>query len=373
MTIDHSSTQRWMRDCISLARRGGHAVEPNPMVGALVVREGVIIGRGWHKVYGGAHAEIHALQAAGSGARGATLVVTLEPCNHTGKTPPCTEAIMRAGIAHVVIGMRDPNPDVSGHGIERLQAAGITCTVGVLEDECRILNERYVVNVTQHRPYVFLKIAQTLDGFIAPQRGTSRWITSAESRAQVHALRAGCDGILVGAGTVRKDDPSLNVRDAEGSSPRRIILSAALNLPSRAIVLNDADRDRTIVVTSTRTARDRAADVDRICKRGVHVLQIRPGSKGLLSLGTVLHALYEQNIRTLMVEGGADVFSQFLRESLIDRLDVFVAPKIIGSGETAFSGVRPMHMADASHWKLLSAIQRGADMHLTLTPLLHDQ
>lgn len=359
--------ERWMRECIALAQRGGRAVEPNPQVGAIVVRDGVIIGRGWHKAYGGPHAEVHALHAAGSGARGATLIVTLEPCNHTGKTPPCTEAIMQAGIACVVIGMRDPNPDVAGRGIERLEAAGIACVAGVLEHEVRAINERFITNVTLQRPFILLKIAQTLDGFIAPQRGTSRWITSPESRAVAHELRAQCDGILVGAGTVRKDDPSLTVRDAAGASPRRIVLSSTLDLPARAVLLNDADRERTIVLTTTRAARENAAEAERIRRRGVEIVELRAGSKGLLTLNAVVRALYERGIRSLMVEGGAVVYSQFLREGLADRMELFIAPKIIGAGESAFSGIRPLHMADAHHWIITDTVRRGDDVHVSLS------
>lgn len=368
MTIDAAHIERWMRECIALAQRGGRAVDPNPQVGAIVVRDGVIIGRGWHKVHGGPHAEVHALQAAGSGARGATLIVTLEPCNHTGKTPPCTEAILNAGIRHVVIGMRDPNPDVAGHGIDRLEAAGVTCDCGVLEREVRAINERFLTNVEHRRPYVLLKIAQTLDGFIAPQRGTSRWITSAESRAVAHELRAQHDGILVGAGTVRKDDPSLTVRDATGPSPRRVILTSTLDLPQRAVVLNDADRERTIVVTSSRAVREHGAEAERIRRRGVEILEMRAGSKGLLPLAAVMHALYERDIRSLLVEGGAAVYSQFLREGLANRMDLFIAPKIIGAGESAFSSIRPVHMADAHHWTIVDTVRRGDDVHLTLVP-----
>lgn len=368
MNSDSNVQERWMRECISLARRGGRAVEPNPQVGAMVVRDGVIIGRGWHKVYGGPHAEVHALHAAGSGARGATLIVTLEPCNHTGKTPPCTEAIMQAGIARVIVGMRDPNPDVAGRGIERLEASGISCVTGVLESEVRALNERFITNVTLQRPFILLKIAQTLDGFIAPQRGTSRWITSPESRAVAHELRAQCDGILVGAGTVRKDDPSLTVRDAEGPSPRRVILTSTLDLPARAVVLNDADRERTIVLTTARAARENAEDAERIRRRGVEIVELRSGTKGMLTLAAVVRALHERGIRSLMVEGGAAVYSQFLREGLADRIELFIAPKIIGAGESAFSGIRPLHMADAHHWTIADTVRRGDDVHLSLTP-----
>jgi diaminohydroxyphosphoribosylaminopyrimidine deaminase / 5-amino-6-(5-phosphoribosylamino)uracil reductase len=275
---------------------------------------------------------------------------------------------MQAGIARVIVGMRDPNPDVAGRGIERLEAAGIACTTGVLESEVRALNERFITNVTQHRPFILLKIAQTLDGFIAPQRGTSRWITSPESRVVAHELRAQCDGILVGAGTVRKDDPSLTVRDAEGTSPRRIVLSSSLDLPARALVLNDAGRERTIVITTTRAARDRAADAERIRRRGVEVVELRAGSKGMLTLSAVVRVLYERGIRSLMVEGGAAVYSQFLRDGLADRMELFISPKIIGAGESAFSGIRPLHMADAHHWIITDTVRRGDDMHVSLSP-----
>src|SRR5262245_2742469 len=240
----------WMCHALVLAERGRGVVEPNPLVGAVVVREDTLIGEGWHQRYGGPHAEIHALQAAGEAARGATLYVTLEPCCHHGKTPPCTDAILRAGIARVVAAMRDPFPQVSGRGAELLRAVGVAVEMGLCEEAARRLNAPYLTLLTQQRPYVHLKWAMTLDGKIATRTGDSKWISSEASRRRVHELRGRVDGILVGSGTVLADDPLLTARPPGTRIATRIVLDSQGRTPPTCRLAATAREVPTLVVTA---------------------------------------------------------------------------------------------------------------------------
>lgn len=360
---------QYMLKCLQLAERGRGQVEPNPMVGAVIVAGGRIVGKGWHRRFGGPHAEVEAIRDAGGQARDATMYVSLEPCNHYGKTPPCTQAVIDAGIRKVVIGMPDPNPDVAGRGAKRLRDAGITVVEDVERERCEALNEVFAVNIVHKRPFVLLKVAQTLDGFIAASKGTSHWITSEASRAEVHRLRTMYDAVLVGAETVRKDNPSLNVRHVEGPAPRRIVLTRSWKLPPTATVLGDGDAARSIVVTSRKAARAHAAEVDKLRARGVSVLEVTTDTQEYASLSSALQILYsEYSIRSILVEGGAEVFSTFLRARLVDRLDVFTAPKLIGQGRGAFSGLRPLHLADAFRFRIEDVMKIGTDVYTILRP-----
>lgn len=364
---------QYMRKCLQLAERGRGAVEPNPMVGAIIVEGGRIVGRGWHRKFGGPHAEVEAITDAGSAARGATLYVSLEPCNHYGKTPPCTQAIIDAGIRKVVIGMPDPNPDVAGHGAARLRAAGIIVIEHVERERCASLNEVYLVNAVEKRPFVLLKIAQTMDGFIAAAKGTSHWITSEEARREVHRLRAVYDAVLVGAETIRKDNPSLNVRHVMGTSPRRVVLTRSWNLPLSSAVFSDTDAARTILVTSRKAARTHADRVERLRARGVSVVTATTDTLEYASLQSTLQILYsEYSIRSILVEGGAEVFSAFLRARLTDRIDLFTAPKIIGQGKGSFSALRPLHLADAFRFRIEDVMRCGVDTYTILRPEKED-
>lgn len=360
---------QYMLKCLQLAERGRGTVEPNPMVGAIIVDGGRIIGRGWHRKFGGPHAEVEAILDAGDRARGATMYVSLEPCNHHGKTPPCTQAIIDAGLRKVVIGMPDPNPDVAGAGAARLRAAGIVVTEHIERERCEALNEVYLVNVVAKRPFVLLKVAQTLDGFIAASKGTSHWITSEEARREVHRLRAVYDAVLVGAETVRKDNPSLNVRHIAGDSPRRIVLTRSWNLPLSSTVISDADAARTILVTSRTAARTHADRVAKLRERGVSVIAATTDTREYASLTSTLQILYSDfQIRSILVEGGAEVFSAFLRARLVDRIDLFTAPKIIGQGKGCFSGLRPLHLTDAHRFRIEDVMRCGVDTYTILRP-----
>ena len=361
-----------MKKALELAQRGTRDVEPNPLVGCLIYKDGKVLGRGWHKRFGGAHAEIEALRNAGRDVSGATMYVTLEPCNHAGKTPPCTDAIIAAGIHRVVIAARDNNPSVTGNGITRLRQAGIDCVPGVCEKEAVLLNERYFVNVTQRRPFVRLKVAQTLDGFVAPVRGTSRWITGEEARASVHEMRATVDAVLVGAETVRKDNPELSVRFARGKNPRRIILTSGWQLSPKLRVFSDGDAKSTMIVSSKRAIARHRAIVDSFRAREIAILETTNDVHDQAYLPVLLKELLLMGISSVLVEGGAMVFSEFLEQGAVDRIDLFVAPKLLGSGKPSFAALKPRTLPDARLFSIDEVSKIGDDVHMTLRPKRED-
>jgi diaminohydroxyphosphoribosylaminopyrimidine deaminase/5-amino-6-(5-phosphoribosylamino)uracil reductase len=350
---------RWMRRALALARRGRGSTRPNPMVGAVVVRNGRVIGEGFHRRAGDPHAEVNALERLGRRAAGATVYVTLEPCCHTGRTAPCTGALVAAGVARVVVGVRDPNPVVNGRGIARLRRAGIRVDVGCLEEECRELNRPFFTWVSQQRPLVTLKVAATLDGFIA-ERGSRKiaapvWITGPVARAAVHALRAEHDAILVGAGTVLADDPRLTPRlpgrrgarrarrAIERPLPLRVILDGRLRIPANATVLAPTRGARTLVVGAVGASRSRAEAL-RAAGAEVELLPGRRGRRGRrgqigrVALTDVLRALARRDVQTLLVEGGAEVHAAFIAAKLVDRVAFFYAPLLVGGGVPIAAG-----------------------------------
>jgi len=318
--------RRFMRLALRLARRGLGRTSPNPAVGAVVVAGGVVVGRGFHRRAGLPHAEVEALRAAGVRARGATVYVTLEPCAHHGRTPPCTEALVAAGVGRVVVGTDDPNPRVPGDGTGRLRAAGIEVVRGVLADECAALIAPFRKHVTSGLPWVTLKLAASLDGRIATVTGDARWITGEDSRRYAHRLRAEHDAILVGAETVRRDDPELTCRIRGGRNPLRVVLDGRLRVPAQARVLTTAGTAPTLVLTG-RTAP--AARLRRIAARGAEVVRL-PDVDGRLPWRGVLRALGRRGVMSVLVEGGAAVAAAALRAREVDRLLLFVAPKLIG-------------------------------------------
>lgn len=322
---------RFMSHAISLAEKGRGTTSPNPMVGAVVVKGGKIIGSGFHQYHGGDHAEVAALRETGDNARDATLYVTLEPCCHYGKTPPCTEAIIKSGISRVVIAMSDPNPLVCGGGISILEKAGIRTKTGVLEKTAQKLNESYVKYIVKKIPFLTLKLAVTLDGKIADCSGKSKWITGPETRKWVHQLRAWSDAVMVGAGTVLADDPELNVRDAEGSNPIRVIIDESLDTPPDARVCSG---DSCIVATSP------DSDVEKqavLTDRGVTVLKIGNAVNGI-SLRDVMKYLGEQGIISVLCEGGGMIAGSLLTEKLVDKVIYTIAPKLLGDGKDSLCG-----------------------------------
>lgn len=319
----------YMRRALKLAGKGAGNVSPNPMVGCVIVKEGRIIGEGWHACCGENHAEINALEQASEPISGATIYVTLEPCSHHGRTPPCVKRLLAEGPARVVIGTSDPNPLVAGRGIRALQKNGIAVTVGVLEEDCRALNEVFFKFISTGQPFVTLKYAQTLDGRIATATGHSRWISSPPSLRLAHALRSTHDAILVGVGTVLADDPELTVRLVKGKSPWRIVLDSSLRIPSTAKILKNQDQAKTIIVTSPRTSSKKRTALQAM---GIEIIVIGETAQGRLNLQELFCALGQRSIASLLIEGGAAVITTVLKEMLADRLVLIVAPKIIGKG-----------------------------------------
>ena len=320
----------YMRMALWEAKKGKGKTSPNPCVGALVVKNGKIAGKGYHKKAGTPHAEIHALKAAGRKAKGATLYVTLEPCNHTGRTPPCTEAILRAGISHVVIGMRDPNPQVAGGGAEHLAAQGLKVVSGVMEQECREINLPFIKYTATGLPWVTMKAGMSIDGRIAALPGQATMITGKQSLQHVHALRNQVDAILVGIGTALADDPSLTTRlqgPVSGRNPLRVVLDAELRLPASAKMLQQDPSVGTWIFCARGADKKRRNQLE---KTGAVVKTVPVAYGNALDLKAVLAVLGQSRVTSLLVEGGSRVHGSFLESGLVDRLLLFVAPKFLG-------------------------------------------
>ncbi len=320
--------ESYMREALRIAEYARGRTSPNPLVGAVIVRDGAIVASGWHRAAGEPHAEIHALRMAGELARGATLYVTLEPCAHHGRTGPCAEAVIAAGLARVVIALSDPNPLVAGRGIHLLTAAGIEVTTGICEDEARRQNEIFLKWVTTKRPFVTLKTAMTLDGKIASHTGASQWITGAAARARVHAYRNEYDAILVGIGTVLADDPSLTTRleHGTGKNPLRIVLDSEARTPLDAKLVADGAAP-TIIVVSER-ADHRRVNLLRAC--GAEVVTL--GTQRV-DIAALLDYLGAREITSLFVEGGAAVNWSLLAGGSVDKVHAFIAPMLMGGAE----------------------------------------
>jgi diaminohydroxyphosphoribosylaminopyrimidine deaminase/5-amino-6-(5-phosphoribosylamino)uracil reductase len=320
---------QYMQQALELATGGRGFVSPNPLVGCVLVKDSTVVGQGYHQYLGGPHAEVYALREAGERARGAVLYVTLEPCCHTGKTPPCVEAVIQAGVHRVVVALRDPNPRVDGGGLARLAAAGIPVTVGVCAAEAQRLNEAFLHYITTRRPFVTLKSAITLDGKIATQAGASQWITGTRAREEGHRLRHAHDAILVGIGTVLQDNPQLTTRlpDRQGVNPLRVIVDSTLRVPFDAQVIDVAADRRTLVATTQGAS---MAQQEALRARGVEVVCVPTESAGRVDLAALLHILSDRGIASVLVEGGATLSAALLRHHLVDKVLFFVAPKIIG-------------------------------------------
>lgn len=352
-----------MRRALELARNGAGFVSPNPMVGAVIVdADRRILAEGWHERYGGAHAEINALRhLEGVDLTGATMYVTLEPCNHHGKTPPCTEAIIASGISRVVVATRDPNPLVGGKGNQRLRSHGIEVVLGVLEKDARRRNESYIHFIATGRPFVVVKMAQTLDGFTALPNGESQWITGELARQRVHQLRAESDAVMVGFNTARSDDPALTVRHGvQGRNPRRVVLDAALDLPATLTMFTDEERSRTIVCTGHEAATTERADALR--SAGIEVLAVRERRDRELDLEEIISLLGERGISSLLVEGGATLAGSVVESELAGKVFLFIAPKLFGHGVTAFKGKAIEHVSEAHRLSIYAVRMVGEDV-----------
>ena len=324
MTDEH-----YMKMALELAKRGAPWAYPNPLVGAVIVKNGRIIGKGWHRCCGENHAEINAIESAKEPLRGSTIYINLEPCSHHGRTPPCVERLVSEKPATVVIGTIDPNPLVSGRGVATLKRHGIETRVGVLEDPCREINEVFFKYIRSRTPFVTLKFAQSIDGKIATATGHSRWISSEPSRVFAHRLRSHHDAILVGSGTIAKDDPELTCRLVRGRDPLRVVVDSKLRIHPDARVLQDQARARTLVFTTS--GHDRKM-IKVLVDRGI---EVRVAGTGQVELSSVLKELGRRQVSSLLVEGGAGVLTSFIRERLADRLIIISAPKIFGKGTDA--------------------------------------
>lgn len=348
-----------MERALELAARGRYTVSPNPMVGCVLVRDGVVIGEGWHRRAGEAHAEIDALASAGD-ARGATMYVTLEPCSHRGRTGPCADAILAAGVTRVVVAMIDPHEVVNGGGIERLRAAGVDVSVGVREAEARQLNEAFVRSVTHKLPFVTLKAAMTLDGKMATISRESQWITSEESRARSLALREEADAILVGSGTILADNPRLTRRlglAGEATPWWRIVLDGDGEVPPHAQILTDGGR--TLLYTSR---------PDRYSPSpGLEIVR----TEGRADLQQVFGEIHARGIRSLLVEGGAVVHSDLIRHGLWQKMVLFVAPIVVGGGDapSILTGDAVSRLTDAYRFRFDRVERVGADLMIVAYPL----
>jgi diaminohydroxyphosphoribosylaminopyrimidine deaminase/5-amino-6-(5-phosphoribosylamino)uracil reductase len=354
-----SADHQHMTQALRLAEKGLFSTSPNPRVGCVVVRDGVVVGEGWHKRAGLPHAEVNALHAAGERARGATAYVTLEPCSHHGRTPPCADALIAAGVARVVAAMPDPNPLVAGQGLERLRAAGIVVESGLLESEARELNIGFVSRMTRGRPWVRAKTASSLDGKTALANGVSQWITGPEARRDVHWLRARSCAVLTGIGTVLADDPQMNVRDVDTPrQPLRIVLDSALRMPPQAKMLASG---KTLIVTASS---DRERTV-RLEDAGAEVL-VLPGAPGKIDLAQLMQVLAVREINELMVEAGCTLNGALLQAGVVDELVMYVAPILLGDTARGLFGLPELtDMAGRREVRIVDTRMVGKDSRIT--------
>ncbi len=365
MAADPARDSSYMREALRLAARARGRTAPNPLVGALVVRGGRVLARGFHASPGQPHAEALALRRAGDSARGATLYVTLEPCAHHGRTPPCVDAVLRARPARVVVGMRDPDPRTAGRSLARLRRSGLPVVCGVEESSCLALNRGFVSRVTRRRPYTTLKLAASLDGRIATRSGESRWISGAAARARVHRMRAEVDAICVGSGTARADDPELTAR-RDGRvihRPRRILVDSELVTPPGARLFADPEHPALVLgAADAPAARRRALE-----RRGARIVAVRRSRRGKLDLARAWEMLADLGVNDLLVEGGGGLGAALLRAGLVDRLALFIAPILLGGDARPVLGPLALaRLADAPRAHARRVRRLGEDLWLEI-------
>jgi diaminohydroxyphosphoribosylaminopyrimidine deaminase/5-amino-6-(5-phosphoribosylamino)uracil reductase len=361
--------ERYMARALELAERGRGTTSPNPMVGCIVVRDHKIVGEGWHQRAGEPHAEVHALRAAGPAARGSTVYVTLEPCNHHGRTPPCSQALIEAGVNRVVIAAKDPNPRVDGRGIEALEQAGIEVEEGVLERDAVQQNEVFFTVQLEKRPFVLFKTAMTLDGKIATSTGESRWITGPLAREKVHRWRHELDAIAVGVNTVLRDDPRLTTRFEGGRSPAKVVFDSAARTPAQARLFEDdtqGSRARVVVFATEEASRAR---VDALRERGAEVV-ITPEFRGKVEIQTALAKLLDRKLTSVLLEGGGTLSWSFLEARAVDKLAWFISPKLLGGeGASPLAGLGVSRLEDAFLLENWQTEALGTDLLITGRPL----
>ncbi len=353
----------FMQAALELAEKGRGCTSPNPMVGSVVVRNGEIVGRGYHQKAGEPHAEIEALLDAGEKSQGATLYVNLEPCCHYGRTPPCVGRIIQAGIRRVVVAMEDPNPKVKGRGIQELRAAGIEVQAGILENEARKLNEAFIKYITTGQPFVVCKMAMSLDGKIATVSGESKYITHPQSREWVHRLRSELDAVMVGINTVIKDDPLLTVRleNQSGRNPHRVIIDSTLRIPLEARVLDKDPVAKTLIFTLESAPVEKRKHLEA---QGALVFSVKKNDQGKVLLRSVLEQLGQMEISSLLIEGGAEINASAFQENLVDKVICFIAPKIIGgrNAPTPVGGKGILKLSEAIPLYEVQARMLGEDV-----------
>ncbi|RNC83884.1 MAG: bifunctional diaminohydroxyphosphoribosylaminopyrimidine deaminase/5-amino-6-(5-phosphoribosylamino)uracil reductase RibD [Balneola sp.] len=361
----------WMQKAIDLARKGKGFVSPNPMVGCVIVsKEGDLIGKGYHEKFGEAHAEVNAVESVKDTAllKDSTVYVSLEPCSHHGKTPPCAALLSKLPISRVVVAMQDPNPKVNGSGLAQLRNAGVETEIGVLKDEAEKLNEFFIHHQLFKRPFVTLKVAQTADGYLAAPDGDSKWISGKESRKRVHKWRSEYDAVLVGRSTAMLDNPSLTVRHVKGRQPQRIVLDGPYELPKTLNLFSDKYEEKTIVVTWNKQAS--ATDADPMLKLMQHnyfrgeVIQVSK-KNGHIHLKEMLNQLAEKGITSVLIEGGQHLSSALIKEKLVDKIELFISPKMLGGGTRSFLNIGVNKMRDIIRFKEVSWEKIGDDMLLT--------
>ncbi|WP_373479488.1 bifunctional diaminohydroxyphosphoribosylaminopyrimidine deaminase/5-amino-6-(5-phosphoribosylamino)uracil reductase RibD [Geminocystis sp.] len=342
-----------MQRCLELAKKGQGKTSPNPLVGSVIVKDGKIIGEGYHPLIGKPHAEIFALQEAGLNAENANVYVNLEPCNHYGRTPPCTESLIKAKVKQVIVGMIDPDSRVSGSGIKRLMEAGIDVKVGIEEDACLKLNEGFIHRVKYQRPFGIFKYAMTLDGKIATNTGHSQWITSSPSRNFVHHLRSSCDAIIVGGNTVRRDNPQLTTHGVTSHNPLRVIMTKTLDLPLNC-QLWDVNQAKTVIFTLPQS---NSMVKSQLLAQGVEIIEIEEITPSIL-----MNNLYQRGLNTVLWECGGNLASQAISSGNIQKVYAFIAPKIIG-GENAPTPIGNLNINNMNEALLLknSEIQKIGD------------
>lgn len=370
-TANKHSHEYWMRQALSIAEKGKGSVSPNPLVGCVIVSEnGDKVGEGYHRKFGEAHAEVNAVESVQDedALKNATVYVTLEPCSHHGKTPPCAHMLAKLPISTVVVAMQDPNPSVNGKGILHLKNNGIKVEVGVLKKEAEKLNEFFIHHQTFGRPFITLKLAQTADGYLAAADGESQWITGKESRKMVHKWRAEYDAVLVGRTTAMVDNPSLTVRHVSGRQPKRIVIDGPYELPKELNLFSDKFEEKTIILTWNKEAS--ATDSDPMLKvmqqnyfRG-EVIQLSK-LDGHVDLRQAFKALGERGITSVLVEGGQQLSSALLRQGLVDKLELFIAPKLLGAGTRSLINIGVNKMKEIAELKDSAWTKVGDDILLT--------
>ncbi len=360
-----------MAKALELASQGRGCVSPNPLVGCVIISEsGELIGEGYHKKIGEAHAEVRAVESVSDPERlnGATVYVNLEPCAHFGKTPPCADMLAKLPIQRVVIGMKDPNPKVDGQGILKLKNAGKEVTVGVMQKEAEQLNEFFIHHQTYGRPFITLKIAQTADGFVAAADGESKWISGTQSRKLVHKWRSEYDAVMIGRNTALADNPSLTVRHVSGRQPRRVVIDGPYELPRDLNLFSDKHEEKTIVLTWNKKASEEDADpMLKVMKQNYFRGEVVQTSRleGHVNLREAFRLLGEKGITSVLVEGGQQLSSALIKEGLVDKLELFIAPKILGSGTRSILNIGIDRMRDIAELRDVTWQKVGDDMLLT--------